>query len=199
MLKVLELSTQEPIASGAAKIVYKHPERDNALIKIAKHLKNQKQPSDRLNRLPRYWEYVTQIIEHLAVREEDPRHAHHLENIIGLVDTDLGVGMAVEAVTTPDGKLAPTVKELAKTGFSEEQEKAFDQLLNWVENTNTIIRDFSTNNVVWNEAKKTFVIIDGIGAKPFFSLRNFIRYYNIKTNQKKAEKLRNRLNGTSPN
>lgn len=198
MQKPLQLSTIQPIASGAAKTVYQHPSLPGKLIKIAKVDFLKKQPSGRFSRLPRYWEYVSQIIEHLAIREQLSPHTSYIENIHGLIDTDLGVGLVVDAITTSNGSLAPTIKEilLENGDFSQQQQSAFEDLLNWVKETNIIIRDFSTNNVVWNETDNIFVIIDGIGGKPFFSLRNIISSYNLKTNFKKAEKLRHRVQRT---
>ena len=191
----LKLSTREPLASGAAKWVYEHPEIPGAIIKIAKYTQPSK-PSGRLSRLSRYWEYVCQIIEHLAIREMEPENAKYLEKVIGLVETDIGVGLVVEGIWTKNGELAPTLRQLkGNGGLSTEQRKAFEALLTWAGLTDVVIRDFSTSNSVWDERHQCFVIIDGVGAKPAFTLRNISRPYNRKTNEKKAAKLRKRILG----
>ena len=197
MAAKLTLNDHNPVAAGAQKTVYKHPEMANTLIKITKA------PSDSdkrafwgiPSRLPRYWEYACQIIEHLAIREYDPEDALYIENVMGLVDTDLGVGLLVEAIETGDGELAPTIRHIIdKSGrLTDDQQRGFEDLLVWAKRSNTIIRDFSTNNIVWNEETNRFVVIDGIGAKSILSLRNFWRFYNRQTNIKKADKLKIRV------
>ncbi len=194
----LELKTQEPLASGAAKVVYAHPDIPGAIIKVARDTQPST-PSGRLSRLNRYWEYVCQIIEHLAIREIEPENARFLEKVIGLVDTDIGVGLIVEGIWTKDGKLAPTLRHLKTNGgLSGEQLTAFDRLLAWARSTDVVIRDFSTNNSVWDEEHKCFVVIDGMGAKPAFTLRNIFPSYNRRTNEKKADKLREKILGENP-
>lgn len=56
-----------------------------------------------------------------------------------------------------------------------------------------IIRDLSLNNIVWDEPGKLFVVIDGIGARPLPSLRQFSALYNKRANNKRAKKLLSRV------
>ena len=195
MHDALKIKDQEPVSSGQAKDVYQHPTDPTVLVKVVKPTARAgKRPAGMLFRLSRHWEYATEIIEYLAAKEVAPDGAHYLEKVIGLADTDLGVGLMVKAIKTKEGGLAPTVFQLASThGLSETQHDALESIFDWVSSANLIVRDFSTNNLLWDEQAGHFVIIDGVGAKPAYSLRPFWRAYNIHSNRKKVGKLRSRV------
>ena len=186
-MEVLTLSQLDPIASGLSKVVYENPDNPTEYIKVPK---KSRLSSQKHRRLPTYWEIAHEIIEHLAIRERDPGSARYLEKVKGLVDTDCGVGLVVDAVRAPGGEPAPTIRDLLQSQeITPDQEKGFRELLAWAKQTDVIIRDFSTNNAVWNHKTGSFVLIDGFGCKPSFSLRLISRSYNRRTNHKKAEKL----------
>jgi hypothetical protein len=196
MSNIIYLSDKTPLAIGDHKAVYFHPESPDLLIKTVHEagleaLKSKYPWSMRFRRVPNYWEFVHEIIEHLAVREQLAISDSYIETVVGLVDTDLGVGMVVEAIRTPEGEIAPTIRKLIESkSFSEKHYKALDEVLNWIVNTNVIIRELTTTNVVWDEKNNRFVIIDGVGSKPLVTLRSFSKRYNKSSNLKKTKKLR---------
>lgn len=196
----ISLSQETPLAVGDHKAVYVHPENKDWLIKVVheaglKALKEKYPWSMRFRRLPNYWEFLHEMVEHLAVRELMLPTESYIENVIGLVDTDLGVGMIVEAVRTSDGEIAPTIRRLIQSGsFEAKHHKALSEVLNWIVNTNVIIRELTTTNMVWNELTQRFVIIDGVGSKPLLTLRSFSKRYNKRSNFKKSEKLKTWVN-----
>jgi hypothetical protein len=135
------------------------------------------------------------MVEHLAVRELMSPSESYIENVIGLVDTDLGVGMIVEAIRTTNGEIAPTLRKLIQSGtFEDKHHKGLQDVLDWIVNTNVIIRELTTTNMVWNELTQRFVIIDGVGSKPLLTLRSFSKRYNRRSNFKKSEKLKRWVN-----
>ncbi len=195
MHQTLALKDQEPLSFGTTKEVYQHPADPSLLIKVVKESSGRhRPPAGLLRRVGHYHEYITEIIEYLATKNVAPENARYLETIVGLADTDLGVGLVVKAITTREGDLAPTLAQLvAKNGLSEVQSDALDSILMWVSCTNVIVRDFSMNNLLWDEQTNHFVIIDGVGAKPAYSLRPLWRRYNIHANRKKINKLKSRI------
>lgn len=199
MTKDLVLCDVSPIAKGGERDVYVHPQNSEWLVKVYHqrfydvHLK--KYPIVmRLRRLKRYWSLVNELIEFIGIRENPNVETKYLQTIIGLIDTDQGVGMIVQAVLSDDDNLAPTLKDLVTSKhYQTVHAEALEALFSWMIDTHIIIRDFSLDNLVWNHKDQCFVIIDGIGSKATLSLRSFSKAYNKKANQKRVEKFRSRL------
>ncbi len=196
---MLQLSDQEAVANGAQKFVYRHPESSGQLIKVLnpnyiRHI-NQTWPlSTRLRRLPYYWLYAYELVEHMAVRDQNVADNQFIQKIIGLVDTDLGMGLVVEAVTKRNGELADSLSQLINDRqYNEMHHAALLQLIDWVNDNYVIIRDLTTRNVVWNEEGGNFVIIDGIGSRNLPSFRMISKRYNARSNRKRTNKLREKV------
>lgn len=193
------LDPNNAIANGGEKLVFFHPDNDNQLIKVINpryiNYMNTAWPiSTRLRRLPHYWFYIKEVTEHVYSREANIPNMHFLQNITGLVDTNLGLGVSVEAVKKKNGELASSLAQIINAGeFSSVHDKALQDILIWVEDTYIIIRDLTTRNIVWDELNEHFVIIDGIGARHLPSLRSISRTYNRRSNRKRANKLRKRF------
>lgn len=193
-----ELSKHDPIAAGGEKIVFVHPDSDKLLIKVWKteYFEETRKLYPllcRFRRLPRYITLTKEIVEHIALREQNIE-TRYLQKFYGLVDTDLGLGMVVDAVRDRDGELAKSLNQLVEEKkFTHQNQKALDQLFSWLEENYVIVRDFSTNNVVWDDVNKHFVVIDGIGARERLSLRELSNRYNKYSMKKKIMKLKSRL------
>lgn len=192
------LSLLNPIASGSEKEIYQYPDADHLLIKVwhsqyFDRVKKHNPILTRLRRLPRYSASLKELIEHLYVREWG-EHTCFLQNIVGVVDTDLGVGLVVEKITRKDGTLAQSLFELLSTGnYCDVHEKAIAEMVCWLRSTGLIIRDLSTQNLVWDEHRNRFVIIDGLGGLARCSLREYCRWYNQRSNNRRADKLLKRI------
>ncbi|WP_104004269.1 YrbL family protein [Marinobacterium lutimaris] len=190
----LTLSTQTPLASGGEKEVYQHLEVEKLLIKVWRpryfeRLKGQRAMFSPLRRLPKYTGCLKELSEHLYIRDWEEEN-RFVQNIVGIVDTDLGVGVVVEKVSRVNGQLAQSLNELLANGqYRPVHEKAMAELLSWLRSTGLIIRDLNTRNLVWDELDNRFVIIDGLGGKACFSFRSLCRWYNKRSNNKRANKL----------
>jgi hypothetical protein len=194
-VKQLILSDQTPIRAGREKRVYLHPEQPGSLVKIinsdwlAFMYRNWPFQS-RLRRVAHYFLYLNELIEHISLRARGLEELHFAQNITGLVDTDLGLGIVVEAVTRSDGSLAESLRDLIFRGaFGEVEYQALVKFCNWLGSSGLIIRDLGAQNIVWNEKTQNFVIVDGFGERALLSLRMFSRRYNQRHNMRKAEKL----------
>ncbi|MFC3153098.1 YrbL family protein [Litoribrevibacter euphylliae] len=195
----LKLEGLSPVAKGGERDVFVHPENKAWLVKVYHQrfydVHQKKYPIImRFRRLKRYWSLVNELIEFIGIREKSSVETKYLQTIVGMVDTDLGIGMIVSAVLSEEGDLAPTLKDLVKNKqYQPMHAEALEALFQWMIDTHIIIRDFSLNNLVWSYQDQCFVIIDGIGSKATLSLRSFSKSYNQKANKKRVEKFRSRL------
>jgi len=198
---MLQLGPDQAIAKGGEKIVFHHPEKDGLLVKVINPryvaYMNKTWPlSTRFRRLPHYWFYINELVEHVFSREAGIEDYHYIQNIVGLVDTNLGLGMIVETITQENGELAVSLSDLiTSNAFTEEHLHAINALIAWINANYIIIRDLTTSNIVWDGKNRHFVIIDGIGARHLPSLRSFSRRYNERGNRKRTDKLKKRIQG----
>lgn len=193
------LSKDDALASGGERIVFEHPQSPDLLIKVISpryinYMNRERKITTKLRRLPYYWFYINELIEHVSLREEDVRDRRFIQDIVGLVDTNLGLGMVVRAIRKPNGDLADSLAAIIDSDqFTLTHRQALDDLLIWIESTYVIIRDLTAHNLVWDEGGQHFVVIDGIGARYLPSLRTISRIYNRRSNRKKTAKLRLRV------
>lgn len=196
---VLKLSDQTPIAQGGERLIFIHPENREWLVKVwhARFHEKQQQRTPvliRIIRLKRYWSLLNELTEYLGVREDKSSKLDYLQQLVGLTDTDLGFGMVVKAIKKKNGQLAPTLKDLVDSKeYNNKHDQALENFLEWMSETYIIIRDFSLNNLIWDEHNERFVLIDGIGSKIGFSLRSISRRYNQRANNNRINKFRTRL------
>lgn len=158
----IRLAHLEPLASGGSRLIYPHPERPGRLIKVVKNdslrLKTRFQVTRQLRELR---EYIR------ILGNEDDGLIHHLPGIAGLIATDLGFGLSVEAVQGADGQLAPTLSRLigesrAKPYHRDLLVTFFDRLLA----SSAIVGDLSRNNLVLGcdpNGNDYFALVDGLG------------------------------------
>ncbi len=199
MINTISLSKENSVAKGGEKIIYFHPKDNNKLIKVInpdyiKFMKDNRSLTYRLRRLTHYWFFSNMIIEHIASREENIEKKHYLQQIIGFEDTDMGLGVVVEAIKNKDGSLGHTLGDIIKDKrFNDVHQKALDDFISWMQVTHIIIRDLWLDNLVWHEQGQYFVLVDGIGGRYLPTLRSYWRQYNLRGNRKRGEKLRQRV------
>ncbi len=187
-----------PLASGSEKSIYQHPDSPQHLIKVWHEeyfykIRKENPIFTRLRRLPRYSAILKEFTEHLCVREWNDQHIF-IQKIVGVVDTDLGVGLVVRKVARKNGDLARNLSDLLNSGeFSSDHRAALDEFLNWLKGSGVIVRDLGTKNLVWDEIEERFVVIDGIGGKARISLREYCKWYNRRSNNRRADKLLSRV------
>lgn len=189
---MIALTSRTPLARGAEKLIFAHPDAPGLLIKVWRQ--DGKWRAGR-RRLGRYASMAKEVVEHLAAREQGA-DTRYIQNVVGLVDTDMGVGLVVEAVRQPDGTLAKSLQQIvADRELDDVKKTALLDIVRWIGNSDLILRDLSRNNLVWSEDGQCFVIIDGLGSRPRPSLRNISRWYNRRSNRRRAAKILARFRG----
>ncbi|MFB9145531.1 YrbL family protein [Halomonas alkalicola] len=159
---LIRLADIEPLASGGSRLIYPHPERPGQLIKVVKH------GSGRLKARFQVTRQLRELREYIRILENtDDKLIRHLPGITGLIATDLGAGLSVEAIQGADGRLAPTFSRLlgeshAKPHHRDLLATFFDRLLS----SSAITGDLSRNNLVLGcdpNGNDYFALVDGLG------------------------------------
>ena len=190
---MLQLSQATPIATGKHRQVYQHPEQPGQLVKVVRtDLIENAAATARWPRTGPYRGYVREFKEYLASRHADPGPTP-LAAVIGLADTDLGVGLVVEKILGADGALAPTLATwLGRDGFTDAMRQALDDLLAALLRHNVIATDLHAFNMVYGSNDGTaprLMMIDGFGEKNIIPHRSMSRRHNATVNRRKFERL----------
>ena len=111
---MLQLSHSRPLALGHQRAVHQHPHDPNLVVKtmrpesVAKRWEGRGNWAHRLLRSRHYAGYVREVKEYVAMRVQAGA-SPPIARIVGLVDTDLGLGLVCEKVRGADGGMAPTL------------------------------------------------------------------------------------------
>ena len=189
------LSKQEPLAGGLTQSVYQHPQDSGLLIKVRRvewlQSSYDRTIGGKLGYQRRYGVYTTwmrELREYLAARVRAGRHPEFLQRYIGLVETDIGLGLAVGKVTDRSGALARTLEEtIWEIGFTPHLRAQLDDLFSKVIELEVATNDISPRNIVcaWSESLGDhLVMIEGIGVKTFIPVASFGRWANSYTNNR---------------
>jgi PhoP regulatory network protein YrbL len=187
---VLPLAGSTPLAVGHLRYVFQHPLNGNELIKVLRADAIEargKKWHKRLARTLHYVGYVRELKEYLAARARGGDAEPPIARMIGLVETDLGLGLISEKVVAPDGTLAPTLAAMyEKRGFTPELNRELDTFLAGLIAGNVIVGDMHAWNIVYGTDSRggpRFVMIDGFGEKhaiPISSMSRTINRYRTK-------------------
>ena len=190
---VLTLSTAEPIAVGHLRSVYQHPVHASELVKVMRAdavAKRWNAPGRWHKRLPRtrhLVQYLRELKEFIVARARAPGIDVPIARMIGVVDTDLGLGLVSEKVVDADGALAPTLAAIyARHGFTPEIERALSVFLEGLLEANVIVGDLHAWNIVYGSDSRggpRLVMIDGFGEKhaiPISSMSRAVNRYRTK-------------------
>jgi hypothetical protein len=199
-LKFLLKDTQ-PLANGASRLVYRHPQDPGLLIKVMKPSwlarrfgKKHRWYKPRRRRYRHLLGHLREVREHLALHAEGQDHPPFLQKIVGFAETDLGLGLVIEAVRDRDGGLAPTLAKLIDAGkFTPEHAAALDAFCESVANTSAIFTDLTARNVVYGSTERAgerFVFIDGLGFKTLIPLQRMSGAINRWSNRRAVKKFR---------
>ncbi len=203
LITPLQLSHLEPVAQGAQKLVFRHPEDPRVLVKVVNpRFIERREKRDRFyqkrRRIGHHRAFARELLEHLVSRAINPGRlasCPHMQNILGVVDTDMGTALLVEAVLDEHGDLAPTLRDLLESGrFDEQARQALEAFLDWALASNVLISDLSADNLA-RHADGHFVMIDGLGDRAGIPLRSHSPTLNRLYKRKKIDQLLQELPG----
>lgn len=202
-MHAIKLSHLQPLASGATRDVYLHPDDSDLLIKVIRRDAIEKRygkgrPWYKTTRRYRHYiSYLREIREEIALRAVSGTHLPSIQKIVGFADTDLGFGLVVAAAKDRDGRLAPTLFDLIDADtFDVAARAALKRCLDEVLDSPIVLADLHGANLVyaWTEAEgQHFVIIDGIGCKTLIPLGRMSTRLNRIGKQRRIEGLRREM------
>lgn len=193
----LQLASVEPVGQGAQKLVFHHPDDPRVLVKVVNpDFIRRRDRADafykKRRRLGHYRMFAREIIEHLVLRAQHPGqlvHCPHVQNILGMVDTDLGLALLVEGVLDQHGDPAPTLADLLQRGdFGPAEEQALHCFLDWIIDSNLLVNDLSLDNLAWHQ-DGYFVMIDGLGDRAGIPIRAASPWLNRLYKRQKTRQL----------
>jgi hypothetical protein len=180
---VISLSGLKPVGEGWRRLVYAHPHDPNLLIKVTRpDLPKKSHLSLRWRRWGRLRNTAREVHEFLALHGSSPDDAWLVEFVHGFCQTDLGLGLVVEALRTPQGDIAPALSTLLRQGMmTDEIRNALHNFLEDLQASELILGDFWPTNIVYafesSVGASRFVIVDGIGEKLFIPMNTLSRSY----------------------
>ena len=201
LIKPLKLAHRQPTAQGAQKLVFRHPDDPRVLVKVVNpRFIERRDRRDRFyqkrRRIGHHRAFARELLEHLVSRAGHSGRAGacpHIQNILGIVDTDMGTALLVEAVLDEDGELAPTLRDLIREDRLEAPHReALETFLDWVLESNVLINDLSTDNLAWHPDGH-FVMIDGLGDRAGIPVRSVSQWLNHRYKRRKIRGLREEM------
>ncbi len=189
---LLRLAGREPLAVGHLRYVFQHPGNRDELIKVmradavASRWNRKGRWAKRLPRTRHYIGYLRELKEYIAARARSNGEPP-IARMVGLVETDLGIGRVSEKVVGVDGSLAPTLAAVYERGScTPALEAALDTFLGGLLDCNVIVGDMHAWNIVLGSDSRggpRLVMIDGFGEKhaiPISSMSRAVNRYRTK-------------------
>ena len=181
----IKLADQQPLAVGGERLIYQHPHDPHLLIKVMDARERARRRAEhpikhwhkRFRRSP-YKPYLTELSEYVASQAPtDTPRTVPLARTLGLVQTDIGLGLLSEKITDQDGNLAPTVRELvSRDGLTPALREQLDALFAGLTEAHVLFNDVGASNIVSGSnanGQQGLWVIDGFGNKqaiPLFAL-----------------------------
>ena len=185
---MLALSHLTPIVMGHQRAVYQHPHDANLIVKtmrpesVARRWDAPGRWHKRLPRVRHYVSYLREIKEYIAAHtraDADPPIAR----IVGLAETDVGLGLVCEKVRAPDGGMAPTLHQcwVENGGEPPWARAALKVFLESLLRHNVIVGDLNAANLVFGSDSRggpRLLMVDGFGEKGAIPLSSMSRVFN---------------------
>ena len=201
---MLVLAASTPLATGHLRQVFQHPHNPDYIIKVmrADAVESRWGATSRwYKRLPRarhYIGYVREIKEYVAMQARMDGRSAPIARMVGIEDTDLGLGLVSEKVRGDDGALAPTLAKLYEraNGFDAQIEQGLRDFFDELVAANVIVGDMHAWNIVHGSDSRggpRFVLIDGFGEKHVIPRSSMSKRLNAWNTRKLFRRMRNQL------
>ena len=198
------LGGMKPLGRGYLNLVYEHPRFPGLLIKVYDR--------DRVSASGQFihkkhrsrWKFRRRIgvfsVLHRELREVLSLHARlsgrgvswPVARIFGFVETDIGLGIVVEKITGPGGKLAPTVRDLVRNGeFSHLHRRKLIAFFDDLEKFHVCVHDANLNNIVLaaDVHGGRFVAVDGLGTRAAIPVKDWFKWANSRSIRRHRERV----------
>ena len=201
----LELAGHAPLAKGKKRYVFRHPSQPGLVVKVfirpsaprsSGTLKAYFQ--ERRRRDSSLSGFTRELREYAASRfDGEDALVGYVPDLFGFVDTDIGLGLVVAAVTDRNGDLGSTLVELVRSNrVTRERVALLEELFQRVIRSNLVIGDFTARNIVLSEKPggvERFVLVDGLGDKTFVCMQRWFPLFNHWSKWRRVVRLRKRI------
>jgi hypothetical protein len=192
------LAGTQPLAVGHLRQVFAHPHDPDLIIKVMRPdavAQRSARWHKTLARTLHYSGYVRELKEYIATRARFPHLEAPIARMVGVVPTDLGLGLVSEKVRAADGSMAPTLARRyeLECGFSASIEQALREFLDGLLASNVIVGDMHAWNIVYGSDSRggpRFVLIDGFGEKHFIPLASMSQTLNARNTHRLYRRMR---------
>lgn len=201
---LIDLSAAQPVAAGSERDIYQHPHDPGLLIKIINGVRanepGRRRPwHKRFHREQKHRVFLTELAEYVSTSV----HAGGLQGntllarISGLVNTTLGLGLAVEKIVDDHGRLAPTLQQLtAEQGYNEGLRRQVRDFFVALTDAHIIFNDVSARNIVVgrnNDGAIGLYLVDGYGSKQLLPIYAWSKTLNRQRLLRKHEEMAGKM------
>ncbi|MEX0589872.1 MAG: YrbL family protein [Xanthobacteraceae bacterium] len=199
--KFLRLAGQAPLVTGSWKLVFQHPHDEGLLVKVVNREGNvsrsrktwyKARPREG-NLLP----FSRELLEFVVAEANSNGRPSPIPRIVGLVETDLGLGLVVEKIRGRTGELATTlIDRLPQTGLTLKIEQMLAALIADINQRRIVLTEFRPRNIVIVDAGKKrsrLMLVDGFGDSSLIGLHSLSKFANTRRNLRKYRKTLRRL------
>jgi hypothetical protein len=208
LLAPLSLTGQNPVARGESKLVFLHPHDQRLLVKVVNPAGKKARTSragwyQATPRVKSLRAFDRELQEFLVAEAHSNGQPNPLARFVGLVKTDLGLGMVVEKICRRDGQLALSLSQLTKqSGVYRKYLGLLAELVGEINRRHIVLGDLSPANILLEESatgESRFVLVDGFGENTLIPIYSLSRFANTQRNLRKHRKLIRRLTRESEN
>ena len=175
---MFELRDIKPAAHGKSRLVFAHPTDRNLVIKVMKpeHFEHQKTTWTNWKRPAHSFQlFAREIQEQLTLLGKGEKIDEYLARIHGFCETDFGLGILVQAMRRPSGKLALTLGDLIRMGkFTPKVGNDLDRFCNQLLASEINFGELMLRNILYaadGSGERKFVLVDGYGSSTWFSFK----------------------------
>jgi hypothetical protein len=205
-MAAIHLADVAPLAAGGHRLVFQHPRRADALIKVLRP-----DPQRAANAGTRWrvapcrlsrasLSIAKEVSEYLAASSlfRDQGLPAFLPRLFGFEETDLGLGLVVEKITGRNGTLAPSLCQLiTEGGMTPGLRRQLDDLWRQLVESDLVFSDLNWNNIVVGQtspaAEGRLVLVDGLGEKVLIPIHGFSRLLRRKACLRKIKRTERRI------
>lgn len=193
----LRLSGRAPLARGAGRLVFQHPDDETLLVKVVRPDGNIGASRAAWYKLaPREGKLIVfqrEMHEFLVATANATSGPLPIPRIYGLIDTDLGPGLLMEKLTGEGGALAPTLRsKLQHAGLTVDHERLLAALIEEVNRHRIVLVEFKVSNIVFvrdSDGAERLMLVDGFGDSSLVPIYSLSRIANRWRNMGKYRKL----------
>lgn len=201
----VQLTEAVPLAKGRERRVFRHPLLPGVAVKVmrrelleSKFLSGRWSWLRRRSRLRQHTLFLRELREYLALRARRAEGELPLVRVIGLVETDQGLGLLTELLEGDGPRIAPSLHDLKSQGrlAADELLPALERFGDLLLQMEIVVNDLNASNVVAvrsGDGELRLVLVDGFGDKHLLPVLSISRTLNRRNTRRRLAALKSAL------